>query len=94
MFWTGSPSIIGLPITAEHLSSAILDRVLHHSRIFSINGPGYRAKNIKTVEQNFKIQGNNNEISSSRFLSYKAAKSLTNKREIKPKKKGLFSKKV
>ena len=29
------------------LSSAILDRVVHHSLIFRINGPSYRAKNVK-----------------------------------------------
>ena len=29
------------------LSSAILDRVVHHSIIFRINGPSYRTKNIK-----------------------------------------------
>ncbi len=32
------------------LSSAILDRVVHHSRIFRINGPSYRAKNIKNYD--------------------------------------------
>ena len=29
------------------LSSAILDRVVHHSKIFNINGPSYRTKNIR-----------------------------------------------
>ena len=32
------------------LSSAILDRVLHHSIIFRINGPSYRTKNIKNYD--------------------------------------------
>ncbi len=29
------------------LASAILDRIVHHSDIFKINGPSYRAKNMK-----------------------------------------------
>ena len=29
------------------LSSAILDRVVHHSLIFRINGPSYRSRNVK-----------------------------------------------
>ena len=29
------------------LSSAILDRIVHHSEVFKINGPSYRAQNIK-----------------------------------------------
>jgi DNA replication protein DnaC len=32
------------------LSSAILDRIVHHSTTFKINGPSYRAKNLKKVE--------------------------------------------
>ena len=32
------------------LSSAILDRVVHHSRIFRINGPSYIAKHIKKYD--------------------------------------------
>jgi len=30
------------------LASAILDRIVHHSTVFKINGPSYRAKNLKT----------------------------------------------
>jgi DNA replication protein DnaC len=29
------------------LASAILDRIVHHSTVFKINGPSYRAKNLK-----------------------------------------------
>lgn len=29
------------------LTSAILDRIVHHSTIFKINGPSYRSKNLK-----------------------------------------------
>lgn len=29
------------------LASAILDRIVHHSSVFKINGPSYRAKNLK-----------------------------------------------
>ena len=29
------------------LASAILDRIVHHSMVFKINGPSYRAKNLK-----------------------------------------------
>lgn len=29
------------------LTSAILDRIIHHSTIFKINGPSYRSKNLK-----------------------------------------------
>jgi DNA replication protein DnaC len=29
------------------LASAILDRIVHHSTIFKINGPSYRSKNLK-----------------------------------------------
>jgi DNA replication protein DnaC len=31
------------------LSAAILDRIVHHSSVIKINGPSYRAKNIKPV---------------------------------------------
>ena len=35
-------------IFADHtLASAILDRIVHYSTIFTINGPSYRAKDIK-----------------------------------------------
>ena len=33
--------------TDNILASAILDRIVHHSNIFKINGPSFRAKNIK-----------------------------------------------
>ena len=35
------------------LSSAILDRLIHHSVVIKINGPSYRTKNIKnnTINQ-------------------------------------------
>lgn len=31
------------------LASAILDRIVHHSTIFKINGPSYRARNLKKL---------------------------------------------
>ena len=31
------------------LAGAILDRVIHHSTIFKINGPSYRSKNLKKI---------------------------------------------
>lgn len=31
------------------LTSAILDRIVHHSAIFKINGPSYRSKNLKQI---------------------------------------------
>lgn len=34
------------------LSSAILDRIVHHSITFKINGPSYRAKTTKSSERN------------------------------------------
>ena len=35
-------------IFSDHnLASAILDRIVHYSTIFKINGPSYRAKGIK-----------------------------------------------
>lgn len=34
------------------LASAILDRVIHHSSLFKINGPSYRAKNIQNKKEN------------------------------------------
>jgi DNA replication protein DnaC len=38
-------------IFADHiLSSAILDRIVHHSMIFQINGSSFRAQNIKKIE--------------------------------------------
>jgi DNA replication protein DnaC len=36
--------------TDNILASAILDRMVHHSHIFKINGPSYRAKNIQEVK--------------------------------------------
>lgn len=36
--------------TDNILASAILDRMVHHSQIFKINGPSYRAKHIKEVK--------------------------------------------
>lgn len=36
--------------TDNILASAILDRMVHHSHIFKINGPSYRAKNIKETK--------------------------------------------
>jgi DNA replication protein DnaC len=33
--------------TDNIMASAILDRIVHHSSIFKINGPSYRAKNIQ-----------------------------------------------
>ena len=30
------------------LSSAILDRLMHHSVLFEINGPSYRTRNMQT----------------------------------------------
>ena len=34
--------------TDNTMASAILDRVVHHSVIIRINGPSYRAKDLKT----------------------------------------------
>ena len=31
------------------LASAILDRIVHHSSVFKINGPSYRSKNLKKI---------------------------------------------
>ena len=40
-------------IFADHvLSSAILDRIVHYSAIFKINGSSYRAREIKKNEKN------------------------------------------
>lgn len=33
--------------TDNILASAILDRIVHHSTVFKINGPSYRSKNLK-----------------------------------------------
>jgi len=38
--------------TDNILASAILDRLIHYSAVIKINGPSYRAKNIKTKELN------------------------------------------
>ncbi|GAA0280125.1 hypothetical protein GCM10010302_17370 [Streptomyces polychromogenes] len=36
----------------EVLTTAILDRLLHHCEVISINGPSYRLKNrLKTIER-------------------------------------------
>lgn len=40
------------------LTGAILDRVVHHSEVFKINGPSYRAKSVKST----KSTDTNNEI--------------------------------
>ncbi len=34
------------------LTGAILDRIVHHSEVFKISGPSYRAKNIKSKSDN------------------------------------------
>jgi DNA replication protein DnaC len=34
------------------LTGAILDRIVHHSEVFKINGPSYRAKSIKSALNN------------------------------------------
>lgn len=36
--------------TDSILASAILDRMVHHSQIFKINGPSFRAKNIQEIK--------------------------------------------
>ena len=36
--------------TDNILASAILDRMVHHSQVFKINGPSYRARNIKEAK--------------------------------------------
>lgn len=36
--------------TDSILASAILDRMVHHSQVFKINGPSYRARNIKEAK--------------------------------------------
>lgn len=38
-------------LTDKILASAILDRVVHHSYTFKINGPSYRTKNIQKEEK-------------------------------------------
>jgi DNA replication protein DnaC len=38
--------------TDNILASAILDRIIHHSSVFKINGPSYRAKNIQNKKGN------------------------------------------
>ena len=34
-------------VTDNVLASAILDRIVHYSEVVKINGPSYRAKNLK-----------------------------------------------
>ena len=34
-------------LTDNVLASAILDRIVHYSEVIKINGPSYRAKNLK-----------------------------------------------
>lgn len=45
--------------TDNVLAGAILDRIVHHSQTFNINGPSYRAKSLKTsLSNNQKMEVN------------------------------------
>ena len=50
-------------IFGDHiLTSAILDRVVHHSTIFKISGPSYRARSLGNAANNYKkTKGGENE---------------------------------
>ena len=44
------------------VASAILDRLLHHSYPFLINGPSYRMKDLKQKRRENSVKNDENQI--------------------------------
>jgi DNA replication protein DnaC len=52
VFWTSNKAFgeLGSVLGDDVLTAAILDRLLHHAHVISINGPSYRLKDHMATE--------------------------------------------